>query len=353
MNWQQLAYRVRIGGLPWIVRTALGLKGRLLKGGRNTPLAYDLGSRSDGIPKILYIHSGWAIETVGKLWFGNLKCAKVTFVGTGDPLLTPEYLSTFDLVWYGYSHLFWQYPTDLAKVVIAVHDPVELFAEKPDWKDQGSIHPDAVAHLNSVKAVVVISEEMQNLMERSGVSAYRIPTCSQVPLRDASELTRVPAALLAVGRIYRRKNFERFLKLAKSARSRFGVPSRLKHDQFPLSEESYLALLDRYPIYICTSFQEGGPLPVMDAMRRGAVAVSTKVGQIPEIIEHGVNGFICQTDEELLNAIEVLAKDPDKLLEMRKRALASIESVRSEDSVAGTAERTVQSILGPRIERPS
>ncbi len=45
-------------------------------------------------------------------------------------------------------------------------------------------------------------------------------------------------------------------------------------------------------IYLCTSTVEGGPYPLMEAMSSGCVAVSTPVGIVPELIQHGKNGFI-------------------------------------------------------------
>lgn len=56
-------------------------------------------------------------------------------------------------------------------------------------------------------------------------------------------------------------------------------------------------------IFVMSSLLEGQPLSVIEATAYGCPIVTTSVGGIPEIIEDGVNGLLCQ------------AKDPDCLAE--------------------------------------
>ena len=348
MNWPQLRYRIRIGGLPWVAKTVIGvIRERLRPAKASAPYAgrFTLGATSPDAPSILYIHSGWAIETVGRLWFTDQQIARVTFIRASDPALTPELMAKHDFVWYGYSSLFKSHPCDPAKAVLAVHDPAELFPERADWKTSCSISGERAAHLCSVRAVVVISVEMQEILKASGIHTLRLPTRSEIPLRPSAEITApLPPAMLGVGRIYRRKNFEQFQRIARAAR-RFGIRAYLKGDHFPLSEEGYIALLDRHPIYLCTSFQEGGPLPVMDAMRRGAVVLTTPVGQAPEIIEHGKNGFICQTDAEFISVLQMLADDPAELQRLRVASRARILEARPPENIHAAVRHALSDLF--------
>lgn len=346
MNLSQLRYRIGIGGLPWVAKTALGVARHAMEPAKAAKPAFELGSSDPAAPRILHLHSGWAIETVGRLWFTGQTRARVTFMRAGDPQLTAEFINGFDFVWYGYSSLFRQHPCDPAKAILAVHDPAELFPERADWKSACAIPEEHLKRLRGARAVVVISREMQQVLENAGVNALRIPTCSQVPLRNEAEIPADdPASLLSVGRIYRRKNFEQFKRLAAAARQRHGLRSHLKGDHFPLSEAQYLRLLDRHSIYVCTSFQEGGPLPVMDAMRRGAVVISTNVGQIPEIIDHGLNGFICESDDEFLETISNFSKNRDLLFHFRQQSLKRIQSTREHHVISETLLDALNEIL--------
>lgn len=348
MNWLQLRYRVRIGGVPWVAKTAVGVIRERLRPAK-TPAPdggrFQLGSTLPDAPSILYIHSGWAIETVGRLWFTDQTIARVAFIRASDPALTAELMAKHDLVWYGYSSLFKSHPCDPDKAVLAVHDPAELFPERADWKTSCSIGEERIAHLRSVRVVVVISEEMQEILQAAGVNTLRLPTRSQIPPRPASELADpVPLAMLGVGRIYRRKNFEQFQRLARSAR-RLGYRTYLKGDHFPLSDANYIALLDRHPVYVCTSFQEGGPLPVMDAMQRGAVVLCAPVGQAMEIIEHGKNGFLCRTDAEFTSVLETLARDPEKLKSLRLASQERILQARPPEVIQDAVETALKSLI--------
>jgi glycosyltransferase involved in cell wall biosynthesis len=346
MNLQQLRYRIGIGGLPWVAKTALGMARNVSPSKRSSPATFELGSSSPAAPRILYLHSGWAIETVGRLWFTHQSLARVTFMKADAASLSGALFAEYDLIWYGYSSLYRRHPCDPAKAVIAVHDPAELFSEDPQWKGKPVLGSEKHSLFRAARAVVVISKEMEEVLASAGVTALRIPTCSTIPARCPSAIPANDApSLLAVGRIYRRKNFEQFQRIASKAASTSRVSSYLKGDHFPLSEENYIRLVDRHSIYLCTSYQEGGPLPVMDAMRRGALVLSTPVGQVPEIILHGVNGFICTEDAEFLEIIKALGTQPKRLHDMRLLSLQSISASRNEPDIAAHSQYVLQTIL--------
>ncbi len=341
MNLQKLFYRGKIGGLQWILKTGIGCVRTALKPKALAKAPFSLGSRSESVAKVLYIHSGWAIETVGRLWFGNQDIVNVTFVRDGDPILTAAYFDRFDYVWYGYWNLFNSHPCDPSKAIVAVHDPSELFTQKADWKIDCHLSDEIIRTFRSFFEVIVISEEMERVMYLSDIPVSRIPTTSAIPIRNTSSVpTRCAPKVLSVGRIYPRKNFERFNRVSKSSKN-YGIMSSfyLKSDHYPISESDYIELLDEHPIYLCTSFQEGGPLPAMDAMRRGAVVISSPVGQLTEIVEHGVNGYICHTDEEIIESIASLEKNPDFLHEMRLKSIESIQSKRSREVIGNAVSR--------------
>jgi len=51
-------------------------------------------------------------------------------------------------------------------------------------------------------------------------------------------------------------------------------------------------------IYVCASLAEGTPNPALEAASCGCTIVSTPVGNMPELIQHGVNGYIVKWDVE-------------------------------------------------------
>lgn len=76
--------------------------------------------------------------------------------------------------------------------------------------------------------------------------------------------------------------------------SQYGIPFKhisLKHFwEVPL----YYPALD---LYLVTSRSEGMPKAILESMASGVPIISTKVGIAPEIINHGVNGLLCDIDD--------------------------------------------------------
>lgn len=69
---------------------------------------------------------------------------------------------------------------------------------------------------------------------------------------------------------------------------------------------------------VLASFGEGIPLVLMEAMNHGRPVVATRVGGIPELVEHGVNGLLVAPGSvpELAAALRRLLRDPARAAEM-------------------------------------
>lgn len=78
---------------------------------------------------------------------------------------------------------------------------------------------------------------------------------------------------------------------------------------FSTREELSRILLET-DIFLLPSILEGQPLVIVEAMAHGCPIVSTAVGGIPELIQHGVNGLLCAPADA-----DCLAENICKLLE--------------------------------------
>lgn len=74
-------------------------------------------------------------------------------------------------------------------------------------------------------------------------------------------------------------------------------------------------------IYVCASQSEGTPNPALEAASCGAVVVSTRVGNMPELIEDGVNGFLVERDQNAIHDAVLKAVDryPEMSAAMQER----------------------------------
>ena len=84
-------------------------------------------------------------------------------------------------------------------------------------------------------------------------------------------------------------------------------------------------------VYINPSTLSPVPTSMLEAMSCGCAVVSTATCEIPNIIEHGVNGFMSNDESELRGYIDQLLADPELAREMGRSARKTIEEKFSED----------------------
>ena len=68
--------------------------------------------------------------------------------------------------------------------------------------------------------------------------------------------------------------------------------------------------------YLVTSRLEGGPKSILESMACGIPLISTKVGMAPDIINHGVNGFLVDIDDVetlVIKACEIIENEKLKM----------------------------------------
>ena len=71
------------------------------------------------------------------------------------------------------------------------------------------------------------------------------------------------------------------------------------------------------------------PLSIIEAMATGLPCIASNVGGVPELIEHGWNGFIINPGhiDELVHSIQKLMENPQLLEEMGEMQGKNMQSV--------------------------
>jgi len=163
--------------------------------------------------------------------------------------------------------------------------------------------------------VIINNREM---WEKSGKHPKTHPISNGVD-RDIFQLrkpieNRKPRILWIGSRFHRKtKNYDRILvPLEKELKKRhiscdFKVVDSVGKNRMTPEQMTYW--YNTGSIYVVASSFEGTPNPALEAASCGCTVVSTRVGNMPELIKDGVNGYLCDTSmksilEGVLKAVE-------------------------------------------------
>ena len=174
---------------------------------------------------------------------------------------------------------------------------------------------------------------MKLILRKNGVESFLLPTISSLPIKNINEIRTERCNILSIFETYPRKNISLMNSIQNYCNTFLNIKLNTKIGKKVLPIDQYIKLLEDHEIYLCTSYQEGGPLPAMDAMQNGLVVISTPVGQIQDLIINGLNGYICKTKDEFLEKITLLANDLKSLHKMRLKSLEYINKFRNIKSI--------------------
>lgn len=93
------------------------------------------------------------------------------------------------------------------------------------------------------------------------------------------------------------------------------------------SPDEMLEFYRSIDIYLCASRSEGTPNPCLEAAACGVPVVTTRVGNMPELVRHGVNGlFVERNVSDIAARITQLRDNPPLRTELSRSMLASIQA---------------------------
>ncbi|MFH1702672.1 MAG: glycosyltransferase [Nitrospirota bacterium] len=209
--------------------------------------------------------------------------------------------------------------------------------------------------------IIAPSLELKRLLIKHGVKADKIvhiPNAINLEhLQFSEEETSVCRQRMGfpidmklvgmVGRLVPVKNFGLFLRAAKRVidsgiRAKFVLvgdgPSQselqkmvtdlrlTEHVVFTGFRKDVLQVVSILDLFVLCSDWETFPIAVLEAMALKKPVIATKVGGIPEIIDHMVNGWLCPSGDEifLANSITHLLTHEEKAKEFGNRAYEKV-----------------------------
>ena len=108
------------------------------------------------------------------------------------------------------------------------------------------------------------------------------------------------------------------------------------------------AIMARCDCFLQTSFTEGSPNTIAEAMRAGKPVISTRSTDLSEMITDGKNGYVTEVDnlDELVDAMnKMLAADKDKIKAMGQKSCELFEKYFLDVNVAADFKSFYEKIL--------
>ena len=112
------------------------------------------------------------------------------------------------------------------------------------------------------------------------------------------------------------------LAVVKDYAMRLGLDSSVTFTG-KLSKEEWHQLAKDYDVFINTTNFDNTPLSVMEAMALGLPVVSTNVGGVPFLIEHGINGMLVNKGDAI-----TMSRIIDQLIQHSEQSVSLVEQAR-------------------------
>lgn len=121
------------------------------------------------------------------------------------------------------------------------------------------------------------------------------------------------------------------------------LSDNIKFHGYVSSANNINRILNSAKIFVLNSSHEGGPFTVPEAMAAGLCVISSNVGEVKNVIEHGQNGFVVERYNDVdnyVNIIRMLLENPETLEKIQRRA-AKIKNRGMNTSLGRFWERAV------------
>ena len=213
---------------------------------------------------------------------------------------------------------------DFEKTCVGIHSIAS-------WENRGLNTEQATLVCNQFAATGYISKELGGLIKLD--RGFFTPNGVESSIFFPSPLPeRGPLRLMWVGNpsVKHHGDNKGFNSIVQPVVDSFDAEQVTLHTATPESPVARESMGDFYRsnhVLICTSKHEGGPLPIVEALACGRPVISTKVGIVPEVVQHESNGLLIQRSRQSLRkAIQKLLDEPKLLESLANQSSASIKT---------------------------
>ena len=209
--------------------------------------------------------------------------------------------------------------------------------------------------LRPARSVICVSDRLAEAVRACGIEARVIPNGVEIPA-SITEEDEEPYVLYA-GRLAEEKGIHELAEATRGMRLvaagdgplRGLLPGALgfiPHDELE-------RLYEKAAVVVCSSYREGLPLCVIEAMAYGRPVVATAVGGIPQLVEDGRTGFLVPPGDvpALRAALERVLADRELRVRLGQAGRARIAKLCSWDVVTDATIDAYGFHSRPRVRR--
>jgi glycosyltransferase involved in cell wall biosynthesis len=108
-------------------------------------------------------------------------------------------------------------------------------------------------------------------------------------------------------------------------------------------------------VVVMPSYQEGSPNSLCEAMAMAKPVVATRVGGVPELVEHGRSGLLVEPYKsgELASALATLLGDPEAGARLGAHGRQRVVALFSLERMVAETDRALQGVLARRVTMPT
>lgn len=275
----------------------------------------------------------------------------------------------------------WWVPHTIGAVRGATRSPRPIVAHV-----RQEIEPEKVERygLASVEAVIAISKQVEHALIAGGVRptsvrtiysglqfSKAVPAMDRTAVCQALGLTGDAMLIGTVAHLFPRKGYDVMLRALplitrempavhyvvvgagdadyeRQLKALAATLGMADHVHFVGFQDDVLPFLSALSLYVHPARMEGFGIAVAEALAAGKAVVATRVGGLPEVVEHGRTGLLVASDrpEELSASVLSLLRDDGRRKDMEQRgAQVARERFDVRTSVAAM-ERLYEAVLG-------
>lgn len=251
-------------------------------------------------------------------------------VKTKDHLIGMLKSERFQYIVYYNSRVVYELLCKLKEQRVINSKLIEIYHSDFTWADALSKVPSRkyVEHIIPVSKSLATNIEGLGIERRTvlpvGIDLTRFKPRKKDNLKTALGLRSDGKIIGTVARLSKEKNLDYILTLAKAMPNdvflivgegperknlKAAMPGNVKLMGFQASVENYYNLFDAF---VLPSKMEGTPISILEAMASGVPVYSSKVGAVPDVIQHGYNGwFLSMNAEEDAKLIAKTFSNPE------------------------------------------